>query len=153
MCTLISGRNNNINKCSQRPGRGRQGGRILCFDLLPLKYAKLTHELRTFLMYRFLAPDYSLGGFVISRNRVSTFSRNFPPTRTLENPLKNIGSRLFSGFQLGKQKFCSEFQHSIRNLTSYAESRIVMTFHFVLRLRNIEFVCQYLGRSRISEFF
>ena len=54
MCTLISGRNNNINKCSQRPGRGR----ILCLDLLPLQYTKLTHELRTFLMYRFLADKY-----------------------------------------------------------------------------------------------
>ena len=50
MCTLISRRNNNINKFSQRPGRGR----ILCFDLLSLQYTKLTHELRTFLMYRFL---------------------------------------------------------------------------------------------------
>ena len=51
MCTLISGRYNKINKCSHHSGRGR----ILCFDLLPLQYTKLTHEIRTFLMYRFLA--------------------------------------------------------------------------------------------------
>ena len=55
MCTLISGRNNNI-KWSQRPDRGR----ILCFDLLPLQYTKLTHELRIFLMYRFLVLRYDV---------------------------------------------------------------------------------------------
>ena len=50
MCTLISGRNNNINNAPNAHERGR----IICFNLLPLHYTKLTHELRTFLMYRFL---------------------------------------------------------------------------------------------------
>ena len=39
-------------------------GRILCFDLPPLQYTKLTHELRAFLMYRFLDNLYAITTYI-----------------------------------------------------------------------------------------
>ena len=36
---------------------------LLWFDLLPLQYTKLTHALRTFLMYRFLVSTHNLCNF------------------------------------------------------------------------------------------